>query len=32
MAIGKLYNSYDGQFLAEVEYRLYDESPENWWG
>ncbi len=32
MAIGKLYNSHDGQFLAGVEYRFYDESPQNWWG
>ena len=32
MAIGKLYRSYDEQFLAEVEYRFYDESPQNWWG
>ena len=32
MAIGKLYNSYDGKFVAEVEYRFFDESPGNWWG
>ncbi len=32
MATGKLYGSHEGQFMAEVEYRFYDESPENWWG
>jgi len=31
MATGKLYN-YDGQFLAEIDYKFYDESPQGWWG
>jgi len=31
MATGKLYN-YDGQFLASVDYKCYDERPHNWWG
>jgi hypothetical protein len=30
MATGKLYD-YDGQFLAEVDYKCFDES-QNWWG
>ena len=32
MAIGKLYNVYDGQLLAEVDYNCYDESRVSWWG
>ena len=32
MAVGRLYNSYDGQFLAEVDYQCYDGSAQNWWG
>ncbi len=32
MTIGKLYSIYDKQFVAEVEYRCYDESRQNWWG
>jgi hypothetical protein len=32
MAIGKLYNMSDKQFLAEVEYQCFDESQQNWWG
>jgi hypothetical protein len=31
MAIGKL-SVYDGEFLANVDYRLYNESVHNWWG
>ena len=31
MAIGKLY-SCDGQFLAGVDYRCYEESTQSWWG
>lgn len=30
MGTGKLYD-YDGQFLAEVDYKFFDES-QNWWG
>jgi hypothetical protein len=30
MATGKIYD-YDGQFLAEVDYRCFDES-QSWWG
>ncbi len=30
MATGKLYD-YDGQFLAEIDYKCFDES-QNWWG
>ena len=32
MAIGKLYSIYDGQFLAEVDYKCYDGSRQSWWG
>lgn len=31
MAIGKL-GAYNGEFLANVDYKLYDESVHNWWG
>lgn len=31
MAIGKLSN-YDGEFLANVDYKLFDGSLHNWWG
>ena len=29
---GKLYRHWDGKFLAEVNYKFYDESETNWWG
>jgi hypothetical protein len=32
MATGKLHSTYDEQFLAEVDYKLLDESPQYWWG
>jgi hypothetical protein len=32
MATGRLYNSYDGQFLAEIDYQCYDDNPQSWWG
>jgi hypothetical protein len=32
MAIGRLYNSSDGQFLAEIDYQCYDDGPQSWWG
>ena len=31
MGSGKLYN-YDGQFLADVDYKFYGESAQSWWG
>ena len=32
MAVGRLYNSYDGKFLAQVDYQCYDDSAQSWWG
>jgi len=32
MAIGKLYNVYDKQLLAEVDYNCFDHSRKSWWG
>ena len=32
MGIGKLYNSYDEQFLTKVNYNLLDGSNTGWWG
>jgi|TARA_B100000315_G_scaffold259638_1_gene316454 hypothetical protein len=32
MTIGKLYGSHDGKFLAEIKYRFFDESTDDWWG
>ena len=32
MSIGKLYKSNDEQFLANVDYQLYDKSPAKFWG
>ena len=31
MAIGKLI-AYDGDFMAEVNYRLFEGSEQGWWG
>jgi len=31
MAIGKL-TAYDGEFVAEVDYKLLDDSAYSWWG
>lgn len=32
MASGKLFRAYTGELVVGVEYRLFDESTENWWG
>ena len=32
MAAGKLYNAYDGQTVMDVDYRLFDDSANGWWG
>ena len=32
MSIGKLYNSSDEQFIANVNYQFQHESPQRWWG
>lgn len=32
MANGKLFRAYTGEMVMEVDYRLLDESPNNWWG
>ena len=32
MSRGKLYKSNDEQFVAHVDYRLYDKSPTKLWG
>jgi len=32
VANGKLFRAYTGEMVMEVDYRLLDESPNNWWG
>ncbi len=32
MSTGKLYLAYTGEMVMEVDYRLYDETTNNWWG
>jgi len=32
MALGKLYNGYNDELLVGVDYRLFDETDNNWWG
>ena len=32
MALGKLYNGSDNELIVGVDYRLFDEAPEDWWG
>ena len=32
MTIGKLYQSIDDQFIAEVNYQFQHEEPQRWWG
>ncbi len=32
MSTGKLYRAYTGEVLMEVDYRLFDETSNNWWG
>ena len=31
MGTGKLYG-FDGQYIAEVDYKLYNAAAANWWG
>ena len=32
MTQGKLYNSYNNEMVDSVDYRMYDETPHDWWG
>jgi hypothetical protein len=32
LANGKLIRAYTGELLMEVDYRLFDETPNHWWG
>ena len=32
MTRGKLYQAYDEQFIGDVDYRLHNDSANNWWG
>jgi hypothetical protein len=32
MALGKLYNGDSNEVLVGVDYRLFDETTNNWWG
>ena len=32
MSLGKLYRAKDGEFLATVNYKLYDKKATGWWG
>ncbi|RJO61210.1 MAG: hypothetical protein C4542_06795 [Dehalococcoidia bacterium] len=32
MTPGKLFNSLSDELVAGVDYRLFDETPNNWWG
>ena len=32
MALGKLYNGLNGELVVGVDYRLFDETENNWWG
>ena len=32
MSIGKLYDADGEQFVGDVNYRLHNASPTNWWG
>ena len=32
MSVGKLYRARGGEFVATVNYQLYDESATGWWG
>jgi len=32
VANGKLYRAYTGEMVMAVDYRLLDETPNNWWG
>jgi hypothetical protein len=32
MASGRLFHAYTGELVMGVDYRLFDETPNNWWG
>jgi hypothetical protein len=32
MAIGRLFHAFTGELVMGVDYRLLDETPNNWWG
>lgn len=32
MTIGKLYQSLNDEFIAEVNYQFQHEEPQRWWG
>ena len=32
MALGKLYDAHNAELLVGVDYRLFDETDNNWWG
>jgi len=32
MALGKLYDAHNAEPLVGVDYRLFDETDNNWWG
>jgi hypothetical protein len=32
MALGKLYDAHNADPLVGVDYRLFDETDNNWWG
>jgi hypothetical protein len=32
MTLGKLYNGDNNELLVGVDYRLFDETANNWWG
>ncbi len=32
MANGKLFRTYTGELIMAVDYRLFDETPNQWWG
>jgi hypothetical protein len=32
MTTGKLFHAYDNQLVMDVDYRLFDDSANNWWG
>jgi len=32
VANGKLFRAYTGEFLMTIDYRLFDETTNHWWG
>jgi hypothetical protein len=32
LTTGKIYNGYSGELVCDVDYRLFDDTPFNWWG